>query len=124
MLHDDERLLRLQQGGEKVTYALLNTVFLGIALWFMVIAYVVSARRGVEVGRKLYKVLGLTLAVMLITTAIFDNVIIGVGLVAYDPSTLLGAYIGIAPIEDFAYTLAGVMILPALWILLGTGKKR
>jgi small toxic polypeptide LdrA/B/C/D len=107
-----------------VTYALLNTVFLGLALWFMVIAYVVSARRGIEVGRKLYKVLGLTLAIMLVTTAIFDNVIIGVGLVAYDPSTLLGVYIGIAPIEDFAYTVAGVMILPALWILLGTGKKR
>ena len=124
MLHDHERFLRLHQGGEKGTYALLNTVFLGLALWFMVIAYVVSARRGVEVGRKRYKVLGLTLAIMLVTTAIFDNVIIGVGLVAYDPSTLLGVYIGIAPIEDFAYTLAGVMILPALWILLGTGTKR
>lgn len=107
-----------------MTYALLNTVFLGLALWFMVIAYVVSARRGSSVGQRLYKVLALTLVVMLITTAIFDNVIIGVGLVAYDPSTLLGMYIGIAPIEDFAYTLAAVMILPALWILLGTRKKR
>ena len=106
-----------------MTYALLNTVFLGLALWFMVIAYVVSARRGVTVGRALYKVLGLTLIVMMITTAVFDNVIIGVGLVAYDPNTLLGMFIGIAPIEDFAYTLAAVMILPALWILLGTKKR-
>lgn len=112
-----------------MTYALLNTIFLGIALWFTVIAYVVSARRGEGnsarlLSTRMYKVLALTLIVMLITTAIFDNVIIGVGLVAYDPALLLGSYIGIAPIEDFAYTLAGVMILPALWILLGTRRPR
>jgi lycopene cyclase domain-containing protein len=107
-----------------VTYALLNTVFLGIALWFMVIAYVVSARRGAAVGTRLFTILALTLIVMIITTAIFDNVIIGVGLVAYDPGTLLGSFIGIAPVEDFAYTVAGVMILPALWILLGTRKEK
>ncbi|MDH6532053.1 small toxic polypeptide LdrA/B/C/D [Aurantimicrobium minutum] len=107
-----------------MTYALLNTVFLGLALWFMVIAYVVAARRGANVGTRIYKILALTLLVMLITTAIFDNVIIGVGLVAYDPSTLLGVFIGNAPVEDFAYTVAGVMILPALWILLGTRKEK
>lgn len=107
-----------------MTYALLNTVFLGLALWFMVIAYVVSVRRGARVGRRMFMVLALTLLVMLITTAIFDNVIIGVGLVAYDPSTLLGVFIGNAPVEDFAYTIAGVMILPALWVLLGTRKEK
>ena len=107
-----------------MTYALLNTVFLGLALWFMVIAYVVSARRGARVGSRLFKILALTLLVMLVTTAIFDNVIIGVGLVAYDPTTLLGVYLGNAPVEDFAYTVAGVMILPALWILLGTRKEK
>lgn len=107
-----------------MTYALLNTVFLGLALWFMVIAFVVAARRGTQVGTKVFRVLALTLLVMLITTAIFDNVIIGVGLVAYDPSTLLGVFIGNAPVEDFAYTIAGVMILPALWILLGTRKEK
>ncbi|MEY4040399.1 MAG: hypothetical protein RLZZ52_1267, partial [Actinomycetota bacterium] len=60
-----------------MTYALLNTVFLGLALWFMVIAYVFSARRGAHVGKRLFKILALTLVGMLITTAIFDNVIIG-----------------------------------------------
>lgn len=107
-----------------MTYALLNTVFLGLALWFMVIAFVVATRRGTRVGTRVFRVLALTLLVMLITTAIFDNVIIGVGLVAYDPSTLLGVFIGNAPVEDFAYTIAGVMILPALWILLGTRKEK
>ena len=107
-----------------MTYALLNTVFLGLALWFMVIAYVVSVRRGARVGSRVFMVLALTLVVMLITTAVFDNVIIGVGLVAYDPSTLVGVFLGNAPVEDFAYTIAGVMILPALWVLLGTRKEK
>lgn len=107
-----------------MTYSVLNSVFLGLAVWFVVIALVVSSRRGVKVTQPVWWTAALTLVIMMITTAIFDNVIIGVGLVAYDPSTLLGAYIGLAPLEDFSYTLAAVMILPALWILLGTRKKR
>ena len=107
-----------------MTYSLLNTIFLGLALWFMVIAYVVSARRGVRVGKPLWIVLVATAVIMLITTAIFDNVIIGSGLVAYDSETLLGIMVGLAPVEDFAYTVAAVMVLPALWILLGTRGKR
>ena len=107
-----------------MTYSLLNTIFLGLAVWFAVIAAIVSSKRGVKVTKPLLWTLGITLAIMLLTTAIFDNVIIGVGLVAYDPSTLLGSFIGLAPLEDFGYTLATVMILPVLWILLGTRKKR
>lgn len=107
-----------------MTYSVLNSIFLGLAVWFVVIAIVVSSRRGVKFNQPVWWTAGITLVIMMITTAIFDNVIIGVGLVAYDPSTLLGAYIGLAPLEDFSYTLAAVMILPALWILLGTRKKR
>lgn len=107
-----------------MTYSVLNSVFLGLAVWFVVIAIVVSSRRGMKFTQPVWWTAALTLVIMMITTAIFDNVIIGVGLVAYDPSTLLGAYIGLAPLEDFSYTLAAVMVLPALWILLGTRKKR
>ncbi len=107
-----------------MTYSVLNSIFLGLALWFVVIAIVVSSRRGVKFNQPVWWTAGITLVIMMITTAIFDNLIIGVGLVAYDPSTLFGAYIGLAPLEDFSYTLAAVMILPALWILLGTRKKR
>ena len=107
-----------------MTYSVLNSVFLGLAVWFAVIAIVVSTRRGVKFTKPVWWTFGITLVIMMITTAIFDNVIIGVGLVAYDPSTLLGSYIGIAPLEDFGYTLAAVIILPVLWILLGTRKKR
>jgi len=57
--------------------------------------------------------------VLLLTlTAIFDNVIIGTGLVAYDDALISGLRIGVAPIEDFAYTVAALVLLPSLWHLL------
>ena len=60
----------------------------------------------------------LTLGIVLIMTAIFDNVMIGVGLVGYDPDLISGQFIGIAPLEDFAYAVAAVVLLPALWVIL------
>jgi lycopene cyclase domain-containing protein len=59
------------------------------------------------------------LAILLLATAVFDNVMIGVGLVGYDQSKISGLYVGIAPLEDFAYPLAAAVLLPSLWILLG-----
>jgi small toxic polypeptide LdrA/B/C/D len=106
-----------------MTYSVLNSIFLGLAVWIAVIAAVVAARRGSKVTSTVLKALGYTLAIMLVTTAIFDNVIIGVGLVAYDPSTLLGVFIGLAPEEDFDYAIAAVIILPALWTALGTTAR-
>jgi len=48
-------------------------------------------------------------------TAIFDNVIIGTGIVAYDQSKLSGLLLGFAPIEDFAYTLVALVLVPSLF---------
>lgn len=73
--------------------------------------------RGRTVGPWLLAV-GVTLVVLLVMTAVFDNVMIGVGLVGYDPALISGAKIGIAPLEDFAYAIAAVVLLPSLWVLL------
>ena len=54
-------------------------------------------------------------AMTLTLTAVFDNVIIGSGLVDYHPELHLGLRLGLAPIEDFAYTVAALALLPALW---------
>lgn len=51
-------------------------------------------------------------------TAIFDNAMIAAQLFHYSPSHLLGFGIGLAPVEDFAYPLAAVLVLPALWEVL------
>lgn len=91
-----------------MTYWLLNAVFL-----VPVVIVAVLASRRIR-----WAALGLTLAVLLVMTAVFDNIMIGVGLVAYDPALITGWFIGIAPVEDFAYALAAVLGLPALWHLL------
>ena len=56
-----------------------------------------------------------TAAVMLILTAIFDNVIIATGIVAYDQEKISGIMVGVAPIEDFAYTVLAIVLVPSLY---------
>lgn len=89
-------------------YSLINLPFLLIALlvfWF-------ASRRGSSVQAAPWWIAA---AVMMLLTAIFDNAIIGFGLVDYDELLISGVRIGVAPIEDFAYTLAVVLMIPALW---------
>ncbi|MDN4483420.1 lycopene cyclase domain-containing protein [Demequina lignilytica] len=61
----------------------------------------------------------LTGAVLIVLTAIFDNVIVGLDIVGYDPRRISGIRVGKAPLEDFSYTLGAVMMVPALWTWLG-----
>ncbi|WKK73366.1 lycopene cyclase domain-containing protein [Rathayibacter oskolensis] len=97
-----------------MTYLLLNAVFLAVVLVVLVIA-----RRRLRPAA----LLG-TLAVLLMMTAVFDNVMIGVGLlVAYDDELISGIRIGVAPIEDFAYAIAAALLLPALWTLLPARRR-
>jgi lycopene cyclase domain-containing protein len=52
---------------------------------------------------------------LLVLTAVFDNVMIAVGLFSYRADAVSGLSVGRAPIEDFAYPLAAGILLPALW---------
>jgi lycopene cyclase domain-containing protein len=52
---------------------------------------------------------------LLVLTAVFDNVMIAVGLFSYRASAVSGLSVGRAPIEDFAYPIAAAVLLPALW---------
>jgi hypothetical protein len=42
----------------------------------------------------------------------------------YEPGHLTGILLGSAPLEDFAYPLAGLLLLPALWLLFGRVVRR
>jgi lycopene cyclase domain-containing protein len=42
---------------------------------------------------------------------------IGAGLMSYGPTTTSGLRIGRVPVEDFAYPVAAVVLLPAVWLL-------
>ena len=94
-----------------MTYTLLNVVFL-LVVALVAIAAVV-ARRAPR-----WRAVGLAAVLLLALTAIFDNLIIGTGLVAYDDFLISGVRIGLAPIEDFAYTVAALVLLPSVWELL------
>lgn len=52
---------------------------------------------------------------MVLLTAIFDNLIVLAGIVKYDRSKLMEVFVGVVPIEDFAYTVVAVLLIPALW---------
>lgn len=118
-----------------MTYLLLNVVFLVAILVFWVVAMAVHgrrARRRIASGevtatprpRRRMAALLLTLAVLLVLTAIFDNLIVGLGIVGYDEAKISGVLVGVAPLEDFAYTVAAVFALPALWMLLPARAQR
>ncbi|MFC7789229.1 lycopene cyclase domain-containing protein [Microbacterium sp. MAHUQ-60] len=62
--------------------------------------------------------------IVLALTAVFDNVMIAAGLFAYSDAHISGIRIGAAPVEDFAYPLAAVILLPALWSRLGRHHDR
>lgn len=88
-----------------MNYSDLNLIFLGIAA---VATLILNSK---------YQCLTKPLVAlpMIILTAIFDNLIVLSGIVAYDESKLIGLKIGVVPIEDFAYTLVAVLLVPAIW---------
>ena len=94
-----------------MTYWLLNIGF------FTIVAIVVLA--AVVLGRApRWRIVGLAAIPLLILTAIFDNVLVGAGIVAYDPARISRVFVGVAPIEDFSYAIAAIVLLPCLWTLL------
>jgi lycopene cyclase domain-containing protein len=97
-----------------MTYWLLNVVFL-----IPVVILGVLAMR-----RLRWAAVGLTAAVVLLMTAVFDNIMISIGLVDYAPALISGMFIGVAPLEDFAYAVAAIVGLPSLWALLGPRPRR
>jgi len=94
-----------------MTYWALNAFFLAAVVILAAAAVLLRRSPGL-------KPVAVTMLVLLVMTAVFDNIMIGVGLVAYEPSLISGAFVGIAPLEDFAYAIAAVIGLPSLWMLL------
>jgi lycopene cyclase domain-containing protein len=92
----------------------------GVAVPVSAAALVVLART----GRRVLAAALIAVAVLLVLTAVFDNVIVGTGIVAYDEARILGLRLGVAPVEDFSYCVVAALALPALWVLLGRRRAR
>lgn len=87
------------------TYLILNLVFIiPIAAWMIIRRPSVSWRRILT-----------TIAVLLVFTAVFDSIIIGLGIYTYDYTKTLGILVGNAPIEDFFYAVLAGVIVPIIW---------
>lgn len=93
-----------------MSYAVLLAPVLAAA--FVV---VVVALRG---RRRSWAALSIAAAILLTLTIVFDTLMIAADLFRYDDALLLGAHVGLAPIEDLAYALIALFVVVALWRLL------
>lgn len=91
------------------TYLILNLVFLLVlAVWWAVVRPPAKPR-----------LILLTVAILLVFTAVFDSFIVSFGIVDYEYSKTLGILIGAAPVEDFFYALMAGVLIPLVWNILG-----
>jgi len=103
-----------------MSYLVLDT----IALAALAVPFALAARRWSRRGvlaRRL-AALGLVAMALLVVTAVFDSLMIAAGLFTYAPSALVGLHVGRAPLEDLAYPVGAVLLLPSVWELLGADR--
>ena len=98
-----------------MTYWALNAIFLALVGCVAITAAL--ARRSPR-----WASVALAAIVVVTMTAVFDNVMVGISLVGYDRTRISGVFVGVAPIEDFAYAIAAVVLLPSLWTLLASKR--
>lgn len=90
------------------TYLIINLIFL------ILVAILLRIRPRLPSKLEIIMVI-----LLLLLTAIFDSLIIGFDIVAYNPDMILGLYIGKAPIEDFFYAILAFILVPNIWNLIG-----
>lgn len=103
-----------------MTYPALCVVFLAVAV---VAALVLGRGAATGTRRRTSVAVAGAAAALILLTAVFDNVMIAAGLFAYDDAHISGVRLGRAPVEDFAYPIAAVILLPAIWSRLRRPRK-
>lgn len=94
--------------------------YLALNVTFMLIAFVTLNL----ISRKSpWRTIGFTMFWMILVTLVFDNIIIGIEIVGYDKTKISGILLGLAPIEDFAYTVVAVLAVSIIWTKLTKEKK-
>ena len=95
------------------TYIVRNLLFLTTVLG------VLAWRKLLTFGRAMW----VTLAVLLVTTIVFDSLLIYLGMFTYPTDKILGIRVGLAPIEDLFYALLAGLSVPAIWKGLDRERK-
>lgn len=101
-----------------MTYLLLSCAFMAVAALTALWALAVHRRSAADAPFSWTAVAAAGLG-LLVLTAVFDNLMIWAGLFTYADKQISGVRLGLAPVEDFSYPVAAVILLPALWVLLG-----
>lgn len=78
--------------------------------------------RGSRARRDHWLAAGIAAGALIVLTAVFDSLMIHADLFYYAGEFISGMRIGLAPIEDFAYPIAGVLLLPVLWRIFARGE--
>ncbi len=97
-----------------MTYALICLPFLIVGIVTSILA---TRRMPGRERRRRWIATAIAGVVLLVLTAVFDSVMIAAGLFEYADGTRLGPTIGRAPIEDFAYPVVAVLVVPAVWTI-------
>jgi lycopene cyclase domain-containing protein len=105
-----------------MTYTALAAALVAASL----VAALAGARRLPDArarGRH-WAAVGVVAVMLLILTAVFDNVMIAAGLYEFGVNSTIGITLGLVPIEDFSYTLACALGIPGVWLLATTPAPR
>lgn len=94
--------------------------YLALNMTFMLIAFVTL---NLLSRKSPWRTICFTMLWMLLVTLVFDNIIIGLEIVGYDKTKISGILLGLAPIEDFAYTVVAVLAVSIIWTKLTKEKK-
>lgn len=88
-----------------LTYLLINVAFTAVALLLLLPKLAtLKARPWIT-----------SLLIVGVMTLVFDNLIVGLQIVGYNPALISGIRLGYAPLEDFGYLVTGSFLVPALW---------
>lgn len=101
-----------------MTYLLMSLPFLGIAL-AVFLAGLVSASRNGSATRKYLAGYATTTIVLVVLTAIFDNVMMAAGFFDYGQEQISGLRFILMPVEDFFYPVAAALLIAGIWQFFG-----
>lgn len=101
---------------------ILSLVFLLAALAVLT-AGLIRSGRAAALLRDGWPAGALAAVVLLTLTAVFDNIMIAAGLFDYDWANMSGLTLGRMPVDDFAYPLAALALLPGLWLLVSPRRR-
>lgn len=100
-----------------MTYLLMSLPFVAVALLVFVFGAVHARRHGSFAGY--LSAWAVATASLVVLTVIFDNVMMAAGFFDYGVAHISGARLGLIPIEDLLYPIAGALLLSGTWQMLG-----